>query len=118
MLLTQFSHWYDLGLPISMADYHYSTCYHPQFAGAPGHTSQAVKEMTIMGLLEQNTLGNIQDAGKAQLLELTLLELRVDTKAILEYFSESAWAIKGLGLRKRAQPMKRPLALTLAYLHT
>jgi len=26
--------------------------------------------MTIMGYLEQNTLGNIQDAGKAQLQEL------------------------------------------------
>ena len=44
-----------------------------------------------MGYLEQNTLGNIQDAGKAQLQELTLQELIVDTKAILEYLSDAVF---------------------------
>jgi hypothetical protein len=35
--------------------------------------------MTIMGLLEQNTLGYIQDAGKAQLQEFFTLHLQVST---------------------------------------
>jgi hypothetical protein len=36
----------------------------------PNTTRQAVKEMAIMGFLEQNTLGYIQGAGKSRLQEL------------------------------------------------